>query len=296
MRVERSISSSSVTSSSNYVEDIIDAIGYGRFQYCLLLLCSSGYFALYADLPVFVFIQSGLMEEYNLTPTTYAIFPFLASFVGMLSSTAFGYISDRYGRKWPSIATIFLTALGGMVSSFAWSFWSLIMFRMIVAMALGGICALDYVVYVEFTPESRRGFYSTVIFIGGCLGVVYLAGVNLFDLSFAGVSQWRVLLVLAAVPLIPTGVACWYFRCETPRYLMSRRKVAEAHAVLSRMAKANHCPPGTVPDLDEFIARTDEDFVEGKSGTSGTGELGFFEALREIYHGDEFLRVMSCAH
>ncbi|KAF4650011.1 hypothetical protein FOL47_001516, partial [Perkinsus chesapeaki] len=291
MKADRTLSISSVATSSTYVEQVIDTIGYGRFQYWLLLLCSVGYFAVCAELLVVVFIQSELMKEFNLTPTRYAIFPFLTSLLSMISSTAFGYLSDRFGRKWPFVITLLISAVAGIASAFAWSFWSVVLFRCIVAIGLGGLSSLDYLIYVEFTPESRRGLYSTVVFVGGCLGVLYLAGVNLCDLSFSGIPQWRVLLILAAAPLLPAGLLRWYFRCETPRYLMARRKVSEAHTVLLHMADENQCERGTVPDLDEFTARTEEEFSNGKSGISDTDQLGFLEALRDIYNGEEFLRV-----
>ncbi|KAF4698858.1 hypothetical protein FOZ62_028934 [Perkinsus olseni] len=286
----RSASISSVATSATYVEQVIDHIGYGKFQYWLLLLCSVGYFAVCAELLVVVFIQGGIMKEYNLSQTDYAFFPFLTSLLSMLSSTLFGYLSDRIGRKWPFVVTLLISGLAGIASAFSWSFWSLVMFRCIVAIGLGGLSSLDYLIYVEFTPESHRCLYSTVVFVGGCIGVLYLAGVNLADLSFSNIPQWRVLLILAAAPLIPTGILRWYFRCETPRYLMSRRKVSEAHKVLLHMAEENKCDEHTVPGLDEFTVRAEEEVVD-KSSSAESKKLGFFEALGDIYHGEEFARA-----
>ncbi|EER01836.1 facilitative glucose transporter, putative [Perkinsus marinus ATCC 50983] len=286
----RSDSISSVVTTDTYVERVIDNIGYGKFQYWLLVLCSVGYFAICAELLVVVFIQGEIMEEYHLSQTGYAFFPFLTSLLSMISSTLFGYLSDCIGRKWPFVITLLISALAGIASAFSWSFWSLVMFRCIVAIGLGGLTSLDYLVYVEFTPQSRRCLYSTVVFIGGCLGVLYLAGVNLVNLSFSGIPQWRVLLILAAAPLLPTGILRWYFRCETPRYLMSRRKLSEAHMVLVHMAKENKCDSATVPPLDEFTCRAQEEAV-GKVSSSESEKLGFFEALGKIYHGEEFARA-----
>ncbi|KAF4649811.1 hypothetical protein FOL46_001484, partial [Perkinsus olseni] len=289
MAESRQISVSSAAIPS-YIEALIDNIGYGRFQYWLLLLCSVGYFAVCSELLVVVFIQGQVMREYGLTPTRYAFFPFLTSLLSMISSMIFGYLSDRIGRKWPFVVTLLISGLAGIASAFSWSFWSLVMFRCIVAIGLGGLSSLDYLIYVEFTPESRRCLYSTVVFVGGCLGVLYLAGVNLADLSFSNIPHWRVLLILAAAPLIPTGILRWYFRCETPRYLMSRRKVSEAHKVLLHMAEENKCDVGAVPPLDEFTSRAEEEFVN-KLSPLEAARLGFLEAFGDIYHGEEFARA-----
>ncbi|KAF4648321.1 hypothetical protein FOZ61_002867, partial [Perkinsus olseni] len=271
--------------SSTYVERVIENIGYGRFQYWLLLLCSVGFFAVCGETLVVIFIQVQVMREYGLTPTKYAFLPFPTSLLSMISSALFGYLSDRCGRKWPFVVTLLISGLAGIASAFSWSFWSLVMFRCIVAIGLGGLLSLDFLIYVEFTPESRRCLYSTVVFVGGCIGVLYLAGVNLADLSFSNIPQWRVLLILAAAPLIPTGILRWYFRCETPRYLMSRRKVSEAHKVLLHMAEENKCDEHTVPGLDEFTVRAEEEVVD-KSSSAESKKLGFFEALGDIYHGE----------
>ncbi|EER03189.1 sugar transporter, putative [Perkinsus marinus ATCC 50983] len=286
----RKLSTTATANDLSYVEGLIDVIGYGRFQYWLLLLCSVGYFAVCSELLVVVFIQRQVMEEYNLTPTRYAFFPFLTSLLSMISSTLFGYLSDRIGRKWPFVITLLISAVAGIASAFSWSFWSLVMFRCIVAIGLGGLSSLDYLIYVEFTPQSRRCLYSTIVFIGGCLGVLYLAGVNLANLSFSGIPQWRVLLVLAAAPLLPTAILRWYFRCETPRYLMSRRTVSEAHNVLVHMAHKNNSGEDAVPTLDEFSSRTKEE-AAGEQFSLETGRFGFGEALRYIYHGEEFARA-----
>ncbi|KAF4668470.1 hypothetical protein FOZ61_006312, partial [Perkinsus olseni] len=125
MLESRSASISSVATSATYVEQVIDHIGYGKFQYWLLLLCSVGYFAVCAELLVVVFIQGGIMKEYNLSQTDYAFFPFLTSLLSMLSSTLFGYLSDRIGRKWPFVVTLLISGLAGIASAFSWSFWSL---------------------------------------------------------------------------------------------------------------------------------------------------------------------------
>lgn len=53
--------------------------------------------------------------------------------------------------------TVLILALAGIASIFSWSFWSVVMFRCIVAIVLGGFSSLDYFLCVEFAPLFDGG-------------------------------------------------------------------------------------------------------------------------------------------
>ncbi|KAK3519353.1 hypothetical protein QTP70_024784 [Hemibagrus guttatus] len=156
-------------------------------------------------------------------------------------SVAGGTIVDRYGRRFSIILTAALCACGTLLSVCAPSFWTLVVGRMLVGMAvaLSGTAACLYI--AEVAPAAWRGrcvcVYELMVVLGVLLG---------FGLSwaFAGtVDGWRftlsgvllpAFLQMAIMPVLP----------QSPRFLLTRHRQKEARKTLARLR-------GTVPDAVE---------------------------------------------
>ncbi|XP_058266211.1 solute carrier family 2, facilitated glucose transporter member 12 [Hemibagrus wyckioides] len=153
-------------------------------------------------------------------------------------SVAGGTIVDRYGRRFSIILTAALCACGTLLSVCAPSFWTLVVGRVLVGMAvaLSGTAACLYI--AEVAPAAWRGrcvcVYELMVVLGVLLG---------FGLSwaFAGtVDGWRftlsgvllpAFLQMAIMPVLP----------QSPRFLLTRHRQKEARKTLARLR-------GTVPD------------------------------------------------
>ncbi|XP_027027205.1 solute carrier family 2, facilitated glucose transporter member 12 [Tachysurus fulvidraco] len=158
-----------------------------------------------------------------------------------LLSVAGGTIVDRYGRRFSIILTAALCACGTLLSVCAPSFWTLVVGRVLVGMAvaLSGTAACLYI--AEVAPAAWRGrcvcVYELMVVLGVLLG---------FGLSwaFAGVEDgWRftlsgvllpAFLQMAIMPVLP----------QSPRFLLTRHRQKEAQKTLSRLR-------GTVSDAVE---------------------------------------------
>ncbi|XP_017343169.1 solute carrier family 2, facilitated glucose transporter member 12 [Ictalurus punctatus] len=159
---------------------------------------------------------------------------FLLSVVG-------GTIVDRYGRRFSIILTAVLCTCGTLLSVCAPAFWTLVVGRVVVGMAvaLSGTASCLYI--AEVAPAAWRGrcvcVYELMVVLGVLLG---------FGLSwvFAGmVDGWRFtlsgVLVPACLQLIIMPVLP-----QSPRFLLTRRRQKEARKTLARLR-------GTIPDMVE---------------------------------------------
>jgi hypothetical protein len=94
---------------------------------------------------------------------------------------------------------------------------------------------VDYVVMNETLPASQKAKYGQLVFLLGCLGLVYLAGSDLvIPAEIPG--RWRLITVLAALPTVPALVMRVVIGAETPKWLVTRHRAAEAREVLKTMA------------------------------------------------------------
>jgi MFS family permease len=81
----------------------------------------------------------------------------------VLGGILFGWLGDRIGRKQALLATLLLLAAGSLLSAFAWSFASLLIFRVITGIGVGGEWGAGMVLLNEVWDNRRRGFGSAVV-------------------------------------------------------------------------------------------------------------------------------------
>lgn len=267
--------------SAGPLEECMESVGYGRFQRRLLLLCGVGYFATCSEMLVAVFIEQPVMRSFGLSKTAYAVLPMSVSTASLLTTFALGRATDAVGRKWPFVLGMLVVAFFGAASACATTWPLLVLCRCGVGIGNGCLAVVDYVVFIECTPASRRGRSSMAIFVSGCLGVLYVAGLAISPLkAVAGAGpEWRVLLVLASLPMFVTIALRAMFAEETPHYLASRGRYAEAYDVLSRILAVNGAAAGCALSREDFARRMAEDGGAASCLDSRRG-AGVCEVLR----------------
>ena len=77
---------------------------------------------------------------------------FCTGLSSLISGYAWGWLSDKYGRKLAFIITVGISGLAGFASAFAWSFPAFVGLRMLTSVGTGGILAVDWALFLEFTP------------------------------------------------------------------------------------------------------------------------------------------------
>mmetsp|Transcript_54419 Transcript_54419/g.129693 ORF Transcript_54419/g.129693 Transcript_54419/m.129693 type:complete len:472 (+) Transcript_54419:113-1528(+) len=231
------------------VDEVLQEIGFGRFQVRMLLLCAVGYFGVCSELLVAVFLEEPLMHEFGLTTGEYAYLPFTVSLCSFTASFLAGKVADWRGRSPVFVSALALVAGGGFLCAVCRTFWSVIMCRAVVGIGLGALAVVDYVTFQEFSPPSSRRRYLYCVFAAGCLGVLYLAGLAAFT-SVGSRANWPWLVIAAALPTVPIALLRCQVAMESPHFLASRGDIAAAYKTLQAVAERNGAASKVLPEAE----------------------------------------------
>jgi len=164
-------------------------------------------------------------------------------FLGMIvGAWGFGRLADRYGRRRVLIVTVLCDAVLGLLSAVSPGFTSLLIFRFLTGIAVGGTLPVDYALMAEFLPAKNRGRWLVGLEAFWAVGTVVLALVSWLAATYAGDAAWRWIFAATALPaVIGFGLRLWV--PESPQYLARTGRSTNALDVVNRIARANGNPP-----------------------------------------------------
>ncbi|MDT6981454.1 sugar porter family MFS transporter [Levilactobacillus zymae] len=179
----------------------------------------------------------------------------------ILGAAIIGPSSDRYGRRKLLLFSAIIFFVGALGSAFAPEFWTLIISRVILGMAVGAASALIPTYLAELAPASKRGTVSSLFQLMVMTGI-FLAYVT--NYTFSGMyTGWRWMLGLAAVPAALLFLGGLILP-ESPRYLVKTGHGEAAREVLDTMNKHDKAA------VDEELAQIHE---QAKIKSGGWSEL-----------------------
>lgn len=114
-----------------------------------------------------------------------------------------GWLGDKIGRKNALMATLLLLAGGALLSAFAWNYMSLLVFRVIAGVGVGGEWGAGIVLFNEVWNPKRRGLGSAAVQAMSAAGAAMSAIVAAYCLShYAPDTAWRIAMGVGATPLL----------------------------------------------------------------------------------------------
>lgn len=226
-----------VVENSLSIDQVLEQIGsVGKFQHRLLLLCGCGYFAVCAELLVFVLVADPVQQEFEISRHTYSWLPFTATVCSFIGGSIFGVWADIRGRQFPFIVSVCAAAIAGLASAFAPSWPWLLFLRGVTALSVGGITAIDFVLFLECAPAESRGKFTVSITAYGAFGVLLVAGSGWVLIPTYG---WRYLAAAMSIPSFIVGIIRFFVTEESPRFLLMAGRTSDAALVLRRIAQIN---------------------------------------------------------
>ncbi len=153
----------------------------------------------------------------------------------VVGAVVFSYLTDRQGRKKWFMITLFLYLTATVLTALSWNLWSFMFFRFLTGAGIGGEYAAINSAVDELIPARWRGHTNLLINGTWWLGAACGALLTIVFLNPHLIPEhlgWRLCFGLGAV-LGVSVVLVRRFIPESPRWLMTHGRVAEAEIVVS---------------------------------------------------------------
>jgi putative MFS transporter len=256
------------------IAERIERLPLGGFHRRFIALVSLGNFFDLYDIFIVAYIGAALQQSGFLTLRQFAFFV-AAGFLGMFVGTVvFGMGSDRMGRRSAFILLLLIYSVFTFADAFAPTAAWLIGLRFFAGVGIGAEIVVIDTYVTEVVPGRVRGRYVAITQVAGFCAVPVAAVLSrlLVPTHFL-MSGWRWVMVIGASGALLT----WWFRRrlpESPRWLESRGRVAEADAIMSGLETESFSKEGK---------RIYTEDMESAEGTEKKESGSFWELWRRPY-------------
>ena len=153
------------------------------------------------DFTLLLFLIPHLREVFGVELPAMAFVVTATGLAKVVGSIGWGVAADRLGRKLPFVLSILWFSAFCGLSGLAWSYTSLLVFRVLFGFGFGGEWSTSATLLMETVPERVKGVAAGIMMLGYEVG--FLAAALAFRLVFP-VLGWRWMMVLGVLPALLT--------------------------------------------------------------------------------------------
>ena len=143
----------------------------------------------------------------------------------MVGALLSGAISDVIGRRKVILIALAWFSIGMGVTAMTSSALAFGAMRFFTGIGVGALVATAGAIVAEFAPADRRQLYNAIVYCGVPAGGVMA---SLFAIMFTDAIGWRGLFLIGATPILFLLPMAWFKLPESPLWLESRGRHAEA--------------------------------------------------------------------
>jgi len=216
---------------SSQIAKRLERLPVSWLHYKLLVIHGFGWLFDALDVGIVTFVMAALAEDWKLQPNQLGLVG-SASLAGMFLGAAIsGIVADYWGRKKVFQVTLLVFAVTTLLCAFAWNVTSMVIFRFLVGVGLGGELPVVSSLLSEFVPGRHRGRFIVLLESFWAYGWLIAALVAFLVIPAHG---WRIAFIIGAIP----AFYIWVVRRklpESPRWYESKGRLEEAEAVMSSL-------------------------------------------------------------
>ncbi|KAL8392014.1 hypothetical protein RB595_002282 [Gaeumannomyces hyphopodioides] len=245
---------------SKLINKAIQDIGMGKYNWQLFFLCGFGWFADNLWMQGVSLTLPSLSAEFGIAEKTVR-YTTSSVFLGLCFGSFFwGVGSDIMGRRVAFNCTLLITGVFGVAVSYAPSWGAVCLLYAGLGFGVGGNLPVDGALFLEFLPDASSSLLTllSVWWPVGQLCSSLFAW--LFMANWPADRGWRLFVfTIGVVTLAMFALRFWVFHLfESPKYLLSRGRQAEAVAVVHGIAYRNGVKTWLTDEiLDEVVGDDD---------------------------------------
>jgi sugar porter (SP) family MFS transporter len=210
------------------------------------------------DTAVIAGTTRALTETYRLSPGSLGVTVAAALWGTILGAMFAGIPGDRWGRRDSLRVMAILYLISALGCAFAWDWYSLIFFRFVGGLGIGGSSVLGPMYIAEIAPAKWRGRLVGLFQFDVVFGILLAYFSNyVIGLAGFGAAEWRWKLGVSGIPaaffmLMLFGIP------RSPRWLVKKGRVPEAREVLRLTGEPNY-----EEELQDIVTSIDAEHGHG---------------------------------
>lgn len=219
------------------IKAFIDERPISAYQWLLVALCFLAVTADGMDVAIMGFVAPSIIHEWAISRPEFGLVMSAAPIGLVIGALAAGPASDRVGRKWVLITSVFLFGVFTILTAFAQSPVSMAVLRVLTGIGLGAAMPNSTTLLSEYSPQRKRALLITIMFTGFNLGSALIGFAAGWLVPNHG---WRAVLIFGgAIPLVLVPLQAWLLP-ESARLLAVRGAPSmRIGAILNRVTGAN---------------------------------------------------------
>jgi len=225
------------------VTDVIERQRRNGLVLTVIILSTAIMFLDGYDLQAMAFAAPSIVRAWSIDRASLGVVFSAGIFGIMVGGLVFGTLGDRIGRRLSIIASMLV--FGGFTLGTVWAtdITSLIAFRFLAGIGIGGLSPLCYSLNLEYVPNRFRGTVVSVIMLGYVAGS---SGGGFIAANLVPNFGWPIVFwVGGTLPLI-AAVVCFFALPESVKFLAAKgREPAEIARLLNRIEPGLAAQPTT---------------------------------------------------
>ncbi|BBU32905.1 MFS transporter (plasmid) [Burkholderia sp. THE68] len=218
------------------IKGFIDERPISAYQWLLVVLCFLVVMADGMDVAIMGFVAPSIIADWHISRPAFGLVMSAAPIGLVIGALSAGPASDRIGRRWVLITSVFLFGVFTIGTAFTTSPASMAVLRLLTGIGLGAAMPNTTTLLSEYAPQRKRALLITIMFTGFNLGSALIGFVAGWLIPVHG---WRAVLIFGgALPLALIPLQMWLLP-ESARLLAVRGATsARIGKVLGRVCGA----------------------------------------------------------
>ena len=209
----------------------IERLPFTSWQLIVGIIIASAWFFDAVDALAIAYVLPVLNGLWKLEPSQTGML-IAAGYAGQtIGSIIAGSLAERWGRAPVLLVTLLLFSIMSLVCAFAWSFDSMLCFRLVQGIGLGGEVPIMITYINEFSRARGRGTFALGIQVLFAFGLTASAFLGSWIVPRFG---WQWMFIIGAAPALLALPLRWMVP-ESARWLASKGRFAEADRVLGKI-------------------------------------------------------------
>lgn len=211
----------------------LENVPVSRFHYKLLVLTGLGWLFDAMDTGIIAFVLPVLAKEWGISAAQMGYIGSIGLLGMAIGAVLAGSAADKFGRKAVFSVTLIIYSVATGLCGIAWNYESLLVFRFLVGLGLGGELPVAATLMTEYSPPKKRGRF--VVLLESFWGAGWLVAALISYLIIPRYG-WQMAFFIGALP----ALYVFFIRLAVPesiRYLMDKGRQVEALEIVAKIEK-----------------------------------------------------------